>query len=270
MTHTDKKDSLIPEVNAILCHRATEPPGTCTYSQPSGTALCRRCGYPLFHADHQINTHCGWPSFDSCIPEHVIEQLDADGQRVEILCQQCQGHLGHVFRGEGFSNKNTRHCVNGLALDWSAHTVTQATDEILLAGGCFWGIEHHMQQQTGVVKTEVGYCGGHTDYPTYDQVCHGDTGHQETVRVVFDTSRTNMTTLIGEFFACHDPYQTDGQGVDRGQQYMSVLFYHPGQQRIMEEQLQQLPGEPATQIKAAKIFWPAEKEHQQYLQRQQK
>lgn len=105
---------------AIIVHKATEAPFSGVYNDhfEQGTYICRQCGSALYRSDSKFASHCGWPSFDSEIEGAVKRAKDVDGVRVEILCAHCDGHLGHVFEGEGFTPKNTRHCVNSLSLSF--------------------------------------------------------------------------------------------------------------------------------------------------------
>ena len=115
-----KEPSLPKVVLAVVKHRGTEYPFTGAYndSDEKGTYLCRLCGLALFRGEHKFHSGCGWPSFDDEINGKVTRIPDADGQRVEIVCSTCQAHLGHVFMGEGFTSKNTRHCVNSISLEF--------------------------------------------------------------------------------------------------------------------------------------------------------
>lgn len=266
----DKSDSLPKEVLAIIRDKGTERPYTGEYDEFSGpgTYLCRRCGLALFRSQDKFHSGCGWPSFDQEIAGAVRRDVDSDGRRTEILCHRCDAHLGHVFVGEHMTNKNQRHCVNSLSLDYVSDLNILDTQEAIFAAGCFWGVEYYFKKLPGVLKTEVGYSGGKTNYPTYEEICNGNTGHFEAIRVIFDPKQITFEQLAKYFFEIHDPSQIDGQGPDRGQQYLSVGFYYDdAQKQVLEQLIQRLEAmgySIATKILPVHPFWRAELYHQDY------
>ena len=265
-----KFKQLTPEEERVIVQKGTEAPFTGKYEKFSetGTYICKRCGAPLYRSGDKFDAHCGWPAFDDEIPGAVKRIPDADGMRTEIECASCGAHLGHVFKGEGLTPKDTRHCVNSISLDFVPSGGGALTDTAIFAGGCFWGVEYYMKKINGVISTEVGYTGGTTDHPTYQQVCTGTTGHYEAIEVVFDPARTSYEAVAKMFFETHDPTEWNHQGPDWGEQYRSAVFYKNGEQKAITEKLVRLLKEKGfkvvTEVLPAKTFWKAEDYHQDY------
>lgn len=268
---TDMKyNKLSPEEEKVIIHKGTERPFTGKYNdhREKGTYVCKRCSAPLYKSEDKFDSHCGWPSFDDEIPGAVKRQPDADGKRTEIICNKCGAHLGHVFTGEGYTEKNIRHCVNSISMNFIPHEDTKKTQRALFAGGCFWGVEYYFQTAKGVLSTRVGYTGGHTQNPTYKEVCSDTTGHAEAIEVVFDPSETTYEELTRLFFEIHDPTQINRQGPDIGEQYRSAIFYFDEEQKKTAEKLIKILEAKgykiATELHKAGKFWEAETYHQDY------
>ena len=260
---------LTPEEESVIINKGTERPFTGKYYKTfdKGTYNCKRCSKPLYHSTDKFPSECGWPSFDDEIPGAVKRIADADGRRTEIICNNCGAHLGHVFTGEHLTEKNVRHCVNSISLEFVPAS-EHKTDTAIFAGGCFWGVEYYMKKSKGVLSTEVGYIGGHKDNPTYQDVCSHTTGHAEAIRIVFNPSVISYEDLAKLFFEIHDPTQVDRQGPDIGDQYRSEIFYLDEDQKGTIEYLIDILTHKgykiATKITKATTFWKAEDYHQQY------
>ena len=115
-------NKLTPEEQRVIRNKGTEAPGVGEYTDHTaeGTYLCRQCNARLYHSGSKFHSGCGWPSFDGELEGAVTRHADADGMRVEIVCTNCGGHLGHVFEGERFTEANTRHCVNSISMIFHA------------------------------------------------------------------------------------------------------------------------------------------------------
>jgi peptide-methionine (S)-S-oxide reductase len=142
------------------------------------------------------------------------------------------------------------------------------------AAGCFWGVEAAFRQTPGVLETVVGYCGGNSFNPTYEDVCSGQTGHAEAVQVRFDPAQVSYAQLLEVFWQAHDPTQLNRQGPDIGTQYRSAIFYHSPEQaqaardsKMQQEQSGRYNKPIATEIVSASNFYRAEEYHQQYLEK---
>lgn len=257
----------------VMEQKGTERPFTGEYYDffEEGTYVCKRCGMALYRSNDKFRSGCGWPSFDDEIKGAVKRILDADGRRTEIQCAKCGAHLGHVFIGEGFTPKDTRHCVNSVSLKFVPFKKKYSNmKEIYFAGGCFWGTEHYFKQLRGVVDTQVGYANGNTDNPTYREVCTDKTGFAETVRVVYDPDVITLDFLTEMYFRAIDPTSVDQQGPDIGSQYRTGIYYKDDAdkaeiRKVYDSMRQKLGSRMAVEFLPLKNFYYAEEYHQDYL-----
>lgn len=266
--------SLLKELNAqerqVIINKGTERAftGEFTDNKEQGTYYCRQCGSPLYTSDDKFESNCGWPSFDEELPFAVTRHPDADGRRTEIVCATCNGHLGHVFLGERLTEKNTRHCVNSISMTFKEGP---PQGRAVFAGGCFWGVEHLFESIDGVYEATSGYTGGKVENPTYEDVLSKKSGHLEAVEILYDPTVVSYEELAKYFFEIHDPTQTNGQGPDIGNQYLSAIFYQSRHEfdtavkliNILEDKGMKI----ATTLRPAAKFWDAEEYHQDYYVR---
>ena len=262
---------LTPFESWVIEQKGTEKPFSGLYvnTDSPGVYRCKKCETPLYQSQAKFHSECGWPSFDEEIAGAVEHKRDKDGQRTEILCKACGAHLGHVFQGEGFTPKNTRHCVNSVSLQFEPQKVA-GIKSVILASGCFWGTQYYLARVPGVLATQVGYTGGHVEHPSYQQVCAGTTGHVEAIEVSYDPVQVDLLEILRIFFETHDFSQTNGQGPDIGSQYLSVLFFeNEEEEKLAKEvkaELQAKGLKVATTLQRRTTFWPAEDYHQNYYE----
>lgn len=269
-------NKLTPEETRVIVNKGTEAPFSGKYNNHKevGVYSCKRCNASLYKSEDKFDSRCGWPSFDDEIKGAVERKVDADGRRTEILCKKCGAHLGHVFIGEGMTEKNTRHCVNSISLLFTPEESEKSagkTETAIFAGGCFWGVEYYFQNLKGVSDTSVGYTGGKRDNPTYKEVCYTDTGHAEALKVDFNPTIVTYEELAKLFFEIHDPTQVDRQGPDIGSQYRSAVFFTNQRQKMTIEKLIGLLEKSglkvATELVEFEKFWDAEGYHQKYYEK---
>ncbi len=263
-----KYNILSEQEKHVIEQKGTERPFTGIYNDfyEEGTYFCKKCNAPLYKSVDKFKSGCGWPSFDDEIKGAVKRVPDADGRRVEIICASCGAHLGHVFEGEGFTSKNTRHCVNSISLNFEKDS--NPNKKAYFAGGCFWGVEYYFQKQKGVKSVISGYMGGFVDNPTYEIVSTGNSGHLEVVEVTYDESVVSYESLAKLFFEIHDFTQIDGQGPDIGSQYLTAIFYVDESQRNIAQkliiELEKKGYKVATTLHPEVTFYKAEDYHQNY------
>jgi len=280
---------LAPEDARVILKKGTEPAfcGNLLDNKKEGAYYCKLCGLPLFSSSHKFNSGTGWPSFfQPYDKDHIRYEKDtAHGMdRVEIMCNRCGGHLGHVFE-DGPKPTGLRYCLNSASLNFiekgekvPAESAPMKMETAYFAGGCFWGVEDRFQQTPGVINAVSGYMGGKTKNPSYEDVCRHDTGHAETVRIDFDPSKITYKQLLEKFFKYHDPTQLNRQGPDIGDSYRSAIFTTSAEQAaavkvFIEEQskLDRFKSRKiVTQVQEAEkagAFYEAESYHQDYHER---
>lgn len=301
------KKKLSPEAFAVVCNSDTEPAFHNKFwnHHEDGIYVDVASGEPLFSSLDKFDSGSGWPSFTRPIEKgNVVEHEDRTFgmRRVEVRSKHGDSHLGHVFDDGPRDKGGLRFCINSASLRFvpvadmakegygdylpafekagkgpkkagAAPAGKQGAvkhEEVYLAGGCFWGMQHILRKIPGVLSTDVGYTGGKVKNATY----RNHEGHAEAVRVVYDPAKLSFHELLRWYFRMHDPTTKDRQGNDVGSSYRSAIFYkNEGQKKEAESFKAALNqkggwGKPlVTEIVPAGEYWLAEEDHQDYLER---
>ena len=298
----EKSEQRIKELNEmqfrVTQQCGTEPPFDNAFwnNKKVGLYVDVVSGEPLFTSMDKFDSFTGWPSFTKPIEQDNITEHSDESHgmtRVEVKSKHADSHLGHVFEDGPADQGGLRYCINSASLRFipkdqlaeqgyeqyvalfdGIEEISSYEETAILAGGCFWGMEELFRQQPGVLKTRVGYTGGHVPDVTYNDVKTGTTGHAEAIEVTFDTRLTSYRDILEFFFKMHDSTTPNRQGNDIGDSYRSAIFCVSSEQAVIASKLIQeidqagfLPGKIVTQVVRAMPFYEAEAEHQKYIQR---
>ncbi len=271
MTKDDYFSDLNEKERDIIVYKGTETPFSGKYNNhfDAGVFICRACKNPLYESNSKFDSGCGWPSFDDEILGSISRHKDFSGgrERTEICCNQCGGHLGHVFHGEKITEKDTRHCVNSLSIQFKKYN---NLSKIYLGAGCFWTVDAIFSNTKGVYMSQTGYMGGNIVNPQHNDVRLGKTNHLEVVEIYFDEEIISLDSLLNIFWANFDSKNLNKRISDIVSQYTFAIFYNTDEQKEIIfnsiNSIQKKWGQSIdTQIKKSGDFFRAEEQHQRYF-----
>ena len=271
MTKEDYFSDLNEEERDIIVNKGTETPFSGKYNNhfDAGVFICRACKNPLYESNSKFDSGCGWPSFDDEIFGSISRHKDFSGgrERTEICCNKCGGHLGHVFCGEKITEKDTRHCVNSLSIQFKKYN---NLSKIYLGAGCFWTVDAIFSNIKGVYMCQSGYMGGNVVNPQHDEVRSGKTNHVEVVEIFFDEEIISLDGLLKIFWGNFDPKNLNRRISDIVSQYIFAIFYNKDEQKKVIfnsiNSIQKKWNQPINiQIKKSGDFFRAEEHHQRYF-----
>lgn len=273
-TEAEWQEILTPEQLRVTRQAGTERPFSsemCELFEP-GKYRCVCCDAELFGSGEKFDSGTGWPSFTQPVKENAVayrRDKSHGMDRVEAKCNTCHAHLGHVFL-DGPAPGGLRFCINAVSLKKIESSERKAT----FGGGCFWCTEALFQDLRGVIKVESGYSGGSVVNPTYREVCSGRTGHAEVVQITYDPQAIRFEDLVRVHMGTHNTTMLNRQGGDKGTQYRSIIFFSSEEEASVARKLtaevnQLLDNLVVTELAPYEAFYPAEKEHHAYYNRNQ-
>lgn len=263
------KRLLTEEQYYVTRKKGTERPfsSAMCHSFDAGKYACTCCGSLLFDSGEKFDSGTGWPSFTQPVKENAVayhKDYSHGMYRVEVLCNTCDAHLGHVFQ-DGPKPSGLRYCINAVSLQ----KLQENTKKVVFGGGCFWCTEAIFQKVKGVHSVVSGYSGGHVKNPTYREVTSGLTGHAEVVEITYDPDIISLDDLLRIHMTTHDPTTLNRQGADAGTQYRSIIFYKDADEKsrvekIIAEVRPYFKDPVVTELASFEYFYAAEDYHQNY------